>query len=709
MRLKLKLGPRSGIAPPTSGVPLAGPGVLWNGTSGSGGAAPVDPSHTGPQGILRLVTVPNVLVSDGLLVGVRGGCFEGYNQILCHVEGNIYDVTEQSRESYVDVNGNTQWITGNFVKLDLTKFPEDVFGEIAVYFEAIPNNPGILKKVLGPFRYFRPDPADPKSNRVILFGSSYPNDSTPGGPYKNLTAALTYARSQAFWAPEVRCMDTGEYTINGLGGRNLSGTRIAITAAEGVTCTIVKPDQTDFTGIRPTFNGLEFRGSNVIYDQKNIFTLWWETNELSSTPHAQGTLNGTVANQHHFNGCVVTNSMGRYPLWRGYTVGEGIARGNALYTECTVSRIRGDKCFQSAGLVRNNICSELPADVFVLANCVIGNRLQDCKIGGYYANDVTARVSYTGAGSATLQRIGSANGGTSNDYTLRLVYNGTTTDIVIVKGPGFATMQSLADQVNALPGWNFENLYNSNWTHPLDRSTMAMSINGSGIQGGAFGPVAVTSTPLDIVTSFNIHADGFQAISGSTNLEKINCVYVDNIGFDMNWQFFLIQSTTTTKAAQDWLIENNCSHLNTVGIGTLLAQVQVWGYHLLINHNTLPNQLISFNGQSSNPVSEYKPDGFCEFYGNVAGGLEVTPAASDVGYGDRNYIINSPQGAGIKPSNTVTGGSMATIINSAETGDFKPIGSLSDESNLITPKAPFDVLGNRRSSLDARGAVSIAA
>ncbi|HEY9219555.1 MAG TPA: hypothetical protein VIO94_16020 [Phenylobacterium sp.] len=698
----------SGTAPE---IPYIAPGPLWTGTAESGyaGDVPTDVPREHAKGVVQVLhQADTVIRATDTLIGTYGGAAwseDGEDQYLIHCEGNVYDVTPLRKDTYTDVNGVEKWIIGHLAKIRTDEWPVGTYGVAHIYYEIRPANPGVQPRIIGPYKYYHVDPANPKLNVVVTFDKDAANDtpSNPLGPYKTLLGALKYAKTQLLLEPEIRCLKTGDYwpgnkasAINS----NLTGTRLVITADpddETVVCTIKNPvanSASDDPGsLRTGYNGLEFRGARVIVDQINTRTMLMEA------------FTGTNNVQHCFNGCTLTNSMGRYPLFRGYTLGAALCAGNPIYRDCAeISDIRGDKAMQNCGMSLNNWnLVRLPSDVFVGGNSVYGNRGNDFRVGGYADNLVSARIRYTGSGTWTVRRYGGGAGGANAPASAS-----GTFEVSDSSGASFSIttntyIQSLADGVNALADWEFENFYDTGWTSVDDRSLQAISVHGSGKQGNTFTRTGTgVSDWIELVTSFDIHGDIGQTIPPAV---KENIVFAFNQIYNTQHQFLLLQSTASVKAAIDWVVENNCFHTDYPG-GTLKTQLQTWGEHIVFRHNSLPNQVVSFNKGST--VQGFTHDDFCEMYGNVFAAIEVD-AGSMGEYPERNHLMGGvigTAGSSAKPTDYTSGGTMADLIASAATGDFTPQGALLSPGNLVTSRSAYDANGNARAASDARGAVA---
>lgn len=692
-KLKLLLGLRAPVIPVNPGeISNITPGALWSGTANSGfTVVPSDPSRTGPKCVLRLLQDTTFLANDGdIVLGVRGGAFGGLQKVIAHFEGRSVDIPTETRYVYSDPKGAPYvdvGLTGYFIRIRKQDLPVGTYGVGHVYFEAVPNNPLIQRTITPRTKIYWTADNDTRINRVIQIDPDLASD-TVGVSYRTHQAAAQYVRSQAWLFPELRAMKTANYKLGKSWGSNNTGTRIRLTAASGVTATFYWDDPNNFTDrdIRTGYNGLHFKGPNVIWDQRNVGTLYGEDDGGE--------------NHNVFEGCVVTNSMGAFPLIRGYTLGQPIATRNALFLECLVSNIRGDKSFSGTNLARNNVCTGMNSDVFVDANCAVGNKISESYVDGYTNLQPSATIAYTGSGTATLSRIpsdepgsnGSASGtggSTGYDHRFRVTIDGVNYDVAITKGPGFNSVQSVVDQWNAIPGIVAVNLHpDENWQTETDRAAMALSTQYG---GRAFAATPLSSTPLTLYTSFDIHADMMQ----TTSVPKINCVFADNIGFNVGWQWLLAQSTSAEPRVLDWYVVNNCSYLGDRTVGIVQSHIQYHAQHLIMNNNTIINQTLTLTSLTA--------DAYCEGYGNVFNDLSVGSASNGTWLA-KNRFINGVSGAGTqKPTDYVTGGSVSSLVLSAKTGDFTPIGDLA--SVTIPTITKYDALGNLRSANDVMGAI----
>lgn len=679
------------------------PGPLWAGSPDQGwaGDVPTDEARTGPKVALLPLQDTSQLANDHdeLLLGCRGGCYGGLRHVLAQVDGNEYIIPAETRETYASPRG-APWadvgLTGWFIRIRKADLPASVHGSFRVRFKGVPNNPLIQPTVTAYTTVFWLADSDTRMNRVIDIDPD--QAAVVDVRYPTVEAAGKRVRANAWIFPKLRLMKPATYKLGTKWGTNNTGSRIVIEANAGVTATFAWDNPDDFTGRtqRPEYNGVVLRGQGITWDQANMAEWLSETTD--------------TINRNVMEGITLTNSKGPGALIRGYTLGVPILTAG-VFLDCVVSNIRADKSFQGCALARGNDCTGLPSDIFVNGNCVVGNRVSESYVKPYTNPVVSMTVQWLGTpGQCSWSREpaiadglhgnGSASGdggGTSFDCVLRFVVNGSTHNVTLTKGPGYNTIQSVVDAINLIaPGELIAvNMYpDENWETVTDRAAMALTLS---FAGRRWNSTPITSTPTEVVTNFDIHMDFIQI----TSAVKTNCVFADNIGWNVGWQFALMQSTASTPRARDWYVVNNCSYSGVDSVGTLLTQFQYHLQHFVYHHNSIVNQGLRLLSLTA--------DAWCEGVGNIHSSLDMT-GTSDGRWLTKSLFMGGIGGSTVnRPTDFITGGSTATITPSAIAGDFTPAGVLVASENLIAPAVPFDALGNVRLALDARGAVSLAA
>lgn len=685
-----------GAPPDPSHLPQVAPSGVWTGEENSGfeGSPPTDNAQDALKpGAHLIVERSHWVQGEKIRLGARGGMWGGCT-VTFELEGAVYPVQE-ARVAYPHPRGSP-WsdpsATGYWVEIDPALWPSEVYGVACGYFRFTPHAEGAVDTVVGPIRLFRADPADAAFGRVISVDSA--GGTTAGVTYPTILPALQYCRANNLKFARVVLKRSESYSILSTSasapagvGNNRTNTPIFIEPDAGVTSTIVGPTPNDFTyqDIRCGYGGLYFRGYGLIWDQCNLGTLVHEAAD--------------DYNRNVFAGIRFINSQGSFALWRGSTVGKSLAE-RAVFLDCDMTDLRGDKLASACLLARGNIIDGFPADIFTDANCAVGNIWKNCLNAGYTSRQASMTIKNTTGAAITVVRVGSGQGtpGATVDSTLTITIGGTPNNFTVVKAPGYNSVQAVTDWVNGL-GLEAVNLHPDNWMTPQDRAAMWLSTLNSGAAGGPFSVTVDPGETLTLYTSFDIHMDFMQ-----TTTAKYGCVFADNIGWNVSAQWFLAQSTASITRTVNWYVVNNTMYLSA-DAGALLTQLQYSVTNLMLAHNTIINQTASlrFNfGAGENSMA----------FANVFNSLTVESNCDGTWWVD-NHLIGGVTGAGTaKPTQYSTGGTVGSLVEDAANGDFKPKagGELRVTENLVDGTVvPFDALGNRRLSLDARGAISLAA
>ncbi|TNE29434.1 MAG: hypothetical protein EP350_09785, partial [Alphaproteobacteria bacterium] len=361
---------------------LLTPAAGWTGVAGSGfSAAPVDPVRTTAKPAMRLLVLPNQFFSNELLVGVyaaanNGGSLYanmGLSHVTVHYEGASHDITAPSLATFNDANGNPVTYYGWWIKLQK---PAGVSGEAHVYFEAVPADPAMQHRVIGPYSFF-PHAVFPATGTL----HDYELEIAPtpaeiaGQRYKSFTNALNYLRTESLsvtvWNPRLTCTEGG--TIDLTASSNAAAIKGWVTIEASQPITFAKADalrDTDAT-FRPRLASFLFRGASITFDTSNATQFYTEVNERAA-----------------FDGVKITNSRGRTALWRkGVPNMNRWVRESSYFTECVLENIR-DIC-SNAQLARGCSLTGILNDPFQDALCVVGNTI-DTVNSDPWAVDVPA-------------------------------------------------------------------------------------------------------------------------------------------------------------------------------------------------------------------------------------------------------------------------------------------------------------------------------
>lgn len=654
-------------------VTVLRPSSQWNGVAGSGfsGTAPQDPPRTTAKPVCRLLTPPNQFFTQELVVGVwaaanhDGSLLDdlGLARVIAHCEGNSFEIPTPSYYLFADANGTPRRYLGWWVVLQ----HPGVNGHAQVYFEAIPKDPAMQARVIGPYQ-FSPQAA---LHDYTLEVAASPAEQ-PGARYKTLAAALNYLTSVGAQNPLVTFTETYD---GDLASANLyAGGQGYCTITANAPVTFRKPGLSLGASalFRPRVDGLWFKGANITFDFRHASVIYHES---------------PANRQHVFDGVTITDSGGRYaPYLGGQKPTLYVARDRPYYLECTIEALP-DAC-NNANLVRGCTLRNGNRDAASGAYCVIGNTIHDWSSDEWRAEIPSLSVQYTGAAtSATLELTG-ANDTSGRVLTARTngAIAGTFTILATEAAFSAGTQYSIghvASWLNTLPGWS---------ASVLDDSRRAAALSVAGARGGAFGPRDAKASALTLVTMFDQHSD-LWALDASSDQ---NLIFVDNLCFDNVVQSLFVGPPSGLK---DAMVLNNAFHLDPTSpdAAILASQLLAPCSHLVVAHNSWANQNLALRTDLT-----FAPDGYCLVANNVIPSLLWSGAAASLPMIDNHLFAGAiaPVGA----SGTTIGGTMGTLFADPPSGQFAPSGAL-----LESPRVPVvrhDLSGLARANPAPLGALA---
>lgn len=665
---------RRRAAPRKKGVPLISPSAGWSGVATSGFAStPVDPPRTTAKPVLRLIVPPNQYYTGELLVGVYAGAnyagslqqTMGLSKVIAHYAGSSIDITAPSFQTFNDANGNPVTYFGWWVKLK----HDGRHGHARLYFEAVPRDTSMQRRVIGPYQY-SPQPA--LHDYSVTVEPSQPQ--IVGSRYQTLIAAMTYLRGVSAGNPLIDIKEPGNYDIaGGTGGTTYVG-QGWLTVKASVPATIAKSGYTTDTNasIRTRYDRTRFAGANILFDTAYIAELRIETDS------------------YWLDGVKVTNSLGKDQLWhrKGSRPVSWFVRGRAWITECDIERINDP--LRQAALARGCTVRDCFNDVASGCWAVIGNSFSNMNSEAFWLEKAALTVSYGGPGATATVELAGGNAASSRTLTAKV--GGATVGTFTIQSSEAAytantnyTVQNVVTWLNSLSGWS---------ATLLDNSRFAAVLSKSGNSGAAFSATDVKSAPLTLVTTFDYHADFYADESGGENV-----VIFGNKGTNHYNQDIFFYSPS---GARDYHVVNNAFHNGTSTNPNHAAQSSQLGYvhsHVVIAHNTLANQALLLRVDTG-----YAPDGYSMIANNVCRDFSWQGPGNGVLVLARNHLHTGAVGAAIGDQTTV-GGTLADLFAGAASGDFTPSGAL--VANLKTPVVSFDRGGRQRGQPDAAGSLAI--
>ncbi len=663
-------------------IPVIQPASVWDGTAGSGFAStPIDPVRTMAKPAVQLMVPPNQHFTDKLIIGVLAGANDGgtlftrlgLERVDVHCEGNVQAITEPTLYRFTDVNGTARSYLGWWIELEHT----GINGELEVFFEAIPDNPSLQNRVIGPYSFFpqRYDDGAGGWTPHDLFIEVAPSQpKITNQRYQSLRDAGNICRNLAAQNPLITITESGTYTIDPINGAYQGDGYATVEATAQVTIAKAAYIPGDSTSMRWRYDGMWLRGGNITVDFANIGNIYHEN---------------PANRQHVFEGVNFTDTRGRGALWlKGQKPTPYIARDNPYFLECTVELIQ-NPCL-NASLVRGCFFNNLAYDVMSYARCMVGNIVTSSHNVDWRTPLPALSVQYTGAASAaTIELSGSSD---ANNRVLKLRTDGLPDQTFTIgnqvadyQADTHYSVQNVVDWINANAGWAAVLIDDSR------RASALSHANAAGL-GAGFSAIDAKTSSVDLHTVFDIHGDIWAInLQSSTNSIMFGNTFYGNA---------LPAITLGYDGMEDLLIINNAAESDEALNPDFLSQFSQWSKpssHVVVAHNTLANQI-----QLIRPSQGLTADEHCMLANNAMRGIEWTGTPnSDLEVTDNHLFgaATNPQGA----KRTTISGTKADNFIDAAGGNFAPAGGL-----LTSPKQSvlgFDKGGNVRGTTAPAGAV----
>ncbi len=650
-------------------TPFVTPSAEWDGIAGSGFTAiPSDPVRITAKPVCRLLVPDEEVFTSELAVGVMAAAnyehtlFDnlGMEKVVFHFEGNSVEIASPSYRTIRCADNTTRTYFGWWAVLQ--KAPGIAgFGHRAhLYVEAVPKDPSMQRRITGP-HVFRPQ--DHLHDHEVEVAPSRP--LREGISYPSVGEALDYFRTVEAVSPRVTIVEPGEYDFqSSFVYASASAGRCLVEATAPVT--IAKRSEQEKGLLRCRYPGLHFRGPNITIDTRWIGQLWMYEN----------------GPQPRYDGVSFINTGGRGEYWNGGpNVSDQTSRGAGWFTECTFDNVR-NPC-RGESLIRGCSFSETLWDLWTASHCVVDCVANDHDTADFNDELDALRVSYSGPGAATIE-ISSRADDKNRVVTLRV--NGSAMYTLALERDdvqkfGFS-IQDVADWLNGVEPGTTGGLVADWHAAVLDGSRRATALSPAGSNGTSFPAVAVSSSPLTIVTRFDMHADGYQAMA------EENVVVWGNIATDIAGQSFFMGDRAKYS---DYLVANN-AFANREPNGNGLSQITKPASHVIMVHNSWSAQPVLLRNTL---------DAYSLISNNVAPGLSFGGGSAPAGVVVKNHIMAG--GSGIGDSGESIGGDARTLFVDAENGDFTPTGELL--SNVTSPALKHASSNAMRQISSAKGAV----
>ncbi|MBF9150004.1 hypothetical protein [Novosphingobium jiangmenense] len=588
---------------------VVAPGQRWNGIAGSGYAEPPqDPARITAKPALRLLVPPHQVYTDSLIIGVmagandRGDCLTnlGLKAVEAHCEGAVAVIAAPTLRRYIDVNGREQTAFGWWADLrnDGRQRAESLQGGVDIYFKAIPRDPSMQARVIGPYRFH------PRRTLYDVELTVAPSrKAIPGSRYASLRDAADYIRKGGYQFAHITLVERGVHEWAALDAtcHTLGYTVVDASVAATIGRASLPSGQRGFDGaslVRPRLEPICFRGGNLTLDLRNVFQIYHERPDNR---------------QHWLDGCVLTNSdpAGRGALWRkSVRPVAQVVRDWPYFTEVSASRVLN--AMVQSSLARCCVLQQGGWDVFTESLCVYGNRVDDWDSSEdwtLYRPAFTA--SYRGAGRATLECSG-LNMARKRVFTARIDGSPVGT---FVTGNGDDTFGAgeaynfagVVAWLNGLAGWS---------ARLIDDRYLAASCQAEGTIG-PWGPVAVGSAPLSVCSYFDIHSDFYQ--KNDTGVLKENVVIMDNVGTDLVTQDLFFKGSGG--CADFFAVNNRFANKDRSGRSNnhrhIASQLTNGQSHVVVAYNVLVRQSIVIRGD----LGSTELDDYCLIANNLTRGV----------------------------------------------------------------------------------------
>jgi hypothetical protein len=703
--LTLGLGPRQigGIfLPPPPVVPDILPSAAWTGTAGSGFATtPTDPSRTTAKPAVRLLTPPYQWFTDTLDVGViamanDGGTLRpnfGIESVKFMFEGNEVTVTEPGFHAIQTQRGVRRYF-GWWVRL---KKPAGKSGFAHLYIEATARDSSMQKRVIGPYVFA---PQNVQYTHQVEVAPS--QSEITGVRYQTLGAAVRYVNLENSTNPLIVITEPGFYEAGPLPPAMWLYDRSTVNGYLNITASVpgVVLGRSNYTtDADAIINNYRYKlhlfGPNLTLDFRRATSLHGATFENEKK-------------WHWIDGINVTNSHpdGVLELFRGiYKPAPSCAfRGWSFVTEVNATGMV--EIFRQCSLVRGCTVEYTTGDAFTDSLCCVGNTV-DNLISAPFRQELPAfTVTYSGtAATATLSRLGD-RGGTGTNGGIWVVNIGGTeytfdTGQVNSSGhdryfPGHASYPPTSYRGSSgIGGYWFSDVVNWLNTIPGVSATLLLDENvqfqkrcasgGSlpGLSSNGFSNANIKNTVVTVVSMFDVHPDIYQQVVSVME----NTIFAFNFAKYAEAQLiFLGPGGSPPKGQKDVFVVANA----LVGDGGVkLSQLGPdTASHLVIAHNTLPNQAFLIAGTSPNILVS---DSYTMFKNNVfkAMSIQANVAISNLTIDGLHLHAGSTAPPG--STNVTIGGNENTLFVNFATRDLRPAGQLAQVGR--PPALPYDIQG----------------
>lgn len=627
---------------------LIGPSAGWNGTAGSGYGAPYEPVPTpgtrgDAQAFIRQIFTPNQVFATDTSIFVDANALGGISEVVAYCEGVAVSVTAEEWYDFNDVNGVAKRIYGYGITLDYSLFSASATGTANVYFKAVPTNPSIATRVIGPFAFH------PRA-------SVYAGTRTVGaaGNHTTIQAALNWVTTNSPTARNYRILllDSGQYSLLA-SATTFSGATMwtTIEADTGVTATMTAGATR--TSMRLKYDGIRWAGDGIVFDAALSAGLVTESDGASLW----------------LDGVTLIQTGGRNAVFDGLPPTAfcvAMASGSASNWYATdLSITDAHKGLNAFELARGVTISTLSEDAFKsvrYVHDVVVDDVSPCDADVGLASQVPALdIAYSGAGTPTVEVTGAPNSTSSRSLQVKVDGAAVGTALTITNpnysatGSGFTTWATVAAHIDALADFTATVVAAGSQRRAFSASkaglTPTQSLTGANVLTFTAGAAQMTSI-------FDVHADASQLFSTVTNYGLRFARFLQ-----VNGQGFFVDHTATTLT--------DCSFRNLIVDGEGNSQLFGTHRHVLISEFSFETQTFILRTDNN-----YAPDVWCEIASVSAASMAWSGTAdSDLALSYINTMSGAP------PSGTTNATSYSTdIYQDAAIFNFSPV----VDGNLLT-------------------------
>jgi hypothetical protein len=496
-------------------LPTVGPGASWNGTALSGGTPPTDPTRTTAKPAIHWL-VPSELrfiSGNNIPIGVDADANGGVQRVDFWVEGRIFSVYAPYFYRDTDASGRPRSRFGYWITLNAASFTSvSTTGEARIYATAYPNDPTMQARTIGITSGVPATDNLRGDYALTVYPRAAANDwvktvAPTGADYTTIAAAITAARAASAEAPLITITATGSYEVTSAADNYANGTGFCtITTSSGVTATLGRaaafaPSTPASWPWLPGWDGIEFRGSGIVFDQRN-----WSTINTTTKPA-------------WFNGCKFTNSIGTlYSYYWNGGIHPGFGANNANYwDDVTIEYVTRQAATGNQRYVRGCTVNQWADDLFTATHYVADNyiRYYDFAffIGTYQGSTNFTALRINGPANATVSKTAADTAG--GNLLLRI--SGATVLTIPLGYYGNDTNPTINDVVSAI------NTFGAGWSASAQnsRGTMRPSQLGTPVSNDSAFTDLVASSTLNLNGGVDFHADWWQGYTGGSIRQNV--------------------------------------------------------------------------------------------------------------------------------------------------------------------------------------------